>query len=502
MTTTIDTLLAVTNITKRFGETVALNDVSLELFQGEVHCLVGENGAGKSTLIKILAGAEDPDYGTVTIGDQDFEHLEPATAMELGVATIYQDVELISSLTVAENMFLGREIKRFGGVLDFRRQEREARSLMDELNIDIPERAVADTLSPADQQTLQIVKAMGRDASIMIMDEPTSSLGYQEVRALMKLIDGLRRRGLGIIYISHHLEEVFEIGDRVTVLKDGRVVSTTKCSDTTREAVTAAMVGRESSAFYRRERGTPGEVVVEMEGLSKHGLFEDCSFTARAGEVFGIGGMVGAGRSELVRCLYGDIHPDEGTMSLHGRKYKPRNPKHAIRSGIGFVGEDRHIQGLFAKRPVLENLNVIRNESLVLLDGRAERKAATEVAGRINLVMAGLDQPAGSLSGGNQQKTIVGRWLLSQFDVIVLDEPTKGVDVGAKSQIYELISSLVAEGKTVIMVSSDMPELISMSDRIAVMRQGRLVRIIEAEQAEEQELLSEYLGVNESEEQD
>ena len=501
MSNTASPLLSISDTSKSFGETLALDGVSFDLLPGEVHCLVGENGAGKSTLIKILAGAENPDTGVITIGSERFTHLEPDRAMSLGVATIYQDVELISSLTVAENIFLGREIRRFGGLtIDFRRQEREARELMDGLNISIPESVLVDSLSPADQQTLQIVKAMGRDARIMIMDEPTSSLGHQEAGALMELIRDLRGRGLGIIYISHHLEEVFEIGDRITVLKDGRVVTTLDRRETSEEQVTTAMVGRESSAFYHREQVARGEALVEVSGLSKKGMFADCSFTVHAGEVFGIGGMVGAGRSELVRCLYGDLRPESGSMTLRGAPYRPTGPPDAIAQGVGYVGEDRHIQGLFPGRSVLENISVIRNEKQFLLDQRRESALAEDAADKMNLVMTGLSQAVGSLSGGNQQKTIVARWLLAEFDVLILDEPTRGVDVGAKSQIYEIISRLVEEGKAVVMVSSDMPEHISMSDRIGVMRNGRMVRVLEAGQADEHQLLNEYLGVSESEE--
>lgn len=502
MSASKEKLLSVSEASKRFGETQALDAVSFDLYPAEVHCLVGENGAGKSTLIKLLSGAENPDTGTISIGATRFAHLEPDTAMALGIATIYQDVELISSLTVAENIFLGREIKRLGGLaIDFGAQEKEARALMDGLRISIPEGAIVSTLSPADQQTLQIVKAMGRNARIMIMDEPTSSLGYQEARALMALIRDLRDRGIGIIYISHHLEEVFEVGDRITILKDGKVVKTLARAATNEHEVTTAMVGRESSAFYHRDKREPGPEVIRVEGLSKSEMFQECSFEVRSGEILGIGGMVGSGRSELVRSLYGDLCPDGGRVFLHDEPYAPKSPRDAIRHGVGYVGEDRHIQGLFPRRPVLENVSIIHNEDRFLLDLREEERQAGDAAARISLVMSGLDQAVGSLSGGNQQKTIIGRWLLSQFDLLILDEPTKGVDVGAKAQIYGIMARLIDEGKAIIMVSSDMPELISMSDRIAVMRNGRVVRVIDAEDADEQRLVNEYLGVREGEEQ-
>ena len=498
-----DTLLSVSGASKRFGETLALDDVTFDLYPGEVHCVVGENGAGKSTLIKILSGAENPDSGIISVGEARYSHLEPDEAMALGIATIYQDVELISSLSVAENIFLGREMKRFGGMtIDFGAQERETRALLDGLRIDILEDAMVSALSPADQQTLQIVKAMGRNARIMIMDEPTSSLGYQEARALMDLIRDLRQRGLGIVYISHHLEEVFDVGNRITVLKDGRVVETVDRSDASEAQITTSMVGRESSAFYNRAKSDLGPEVVRIDTLGKLGLFRDCSFSVRSGELLGIGGMVGSGRSELVRSLYGDMYPDTGQMFLHGEPYAPEDPRDAIAHRVGYVGEDRHIQGLFPGRSVLENVGVVRNESTFLLNGSEELQQVEQAANRMSIAMSGLNQAAGSLSGGNQQKTIIARWLLATFDLLILDEPTKGVDIGAKAQIYELVSRLLDEGKAIVMVSSDMPELISLSDRIAVMRQGRIVRILDSNAANEQQLVREYLGVNETEEQD
>ena len=503
MTDGSETLLAIDGAGKRFGETFALSEVSFTLHAGEVHCLVGENGAGKSTLIKILAGAENPDSGVIRIGGERYARLEPDVAIGLGIATIYQDVELISSLTVAENIFLGREIKRCGGLaIDFASQETAARALMDSLRIAIPERAIVSTLSTADRQTLQIVKALGRNARIMIMDEPTASLGYREAQALIGLIHDLRARGIGIIYVSHHLEEVFAVGDRITVLKDGRVVQTIEPDATTPHEVTNAMVGRESAALYRRRTAQRGPEVVRLERLTKRGVFTDCSFTVHAGEILGIGGMVGSGRSELVRAIYGDLNPDSGGVYLHGKPYAPSSPRDAIAHRIGYVGEDRHAHGLFPARSVLENMGVVRNENTMLLDHRAERQRARRTAKRMSLALSGLAQPAGSLSGGNQQKTIIGRWLLAAFDLLILDEPTKGVDVGAKARIYAILSQLVNAGKAIIMVSSDMPELIAMSDRIAVMRHGNVVHVMNSDRADEQRLVKRALGVDEDEEQD
>lgn len=492
-----DLLLRLEGVTKVYGRQKALDDVTFDLRAGEVHCLVGENGAGKSTLIKILSGAVRPDAGSLHVIGGDFHTLDPRQAMALGIATIYQDVELIDSLTVADNIFLGCE--RTGalpGVVDARRQFAAARDIMDTLGIDIDERALVEDLPAAKQQMLQIVKALHGEAKVLIMDEPTSSLGLQETKALMQLVKDLRARGVGVIYISHYLEEVFELGDRITVLKDGQVAGTHDVADVDHDTVVRQMVGREASAFFARRRVELGEVQFEVRGLSYGDAVQDVSFSVRCGEIFGIGGMVGSGRSELMHLIFGAARRQAGSVLLGGADVTAGSPKQAMRSGICLVTEDRKASALLAGRSVLENVMVVSNELFggPVLGIRRERRTVDGMVERLGIAVADREQDVLSLSGGNQQKVVVARWLLSEAKVFLFDEPTKGVDIGAKEQIYELMVELAEAGKSVVMISSDMPELLSMSDRIGVMRAGRLTHVLPAEDVNEEMLIQCFLG--------
>jgi ribose transport system ATP-binding protein len=492
-----DLLLRLEGVTKVYGRQKALDDVTFDLRAGEVHCLVGENGAGKSTLIKILSGAVRPDAGSLHVMGGDFHTLDPRQAMALGIATIYQDVELIDSLTVADNIFLGCE--RTGalpGVVDARRQFAAARDIMDTLGIDIDERALVEDLPAAKQQMLQIVKALHGEAKVLIMDEPTSSLGLQETKALMQLVKDLRARGVGVIYISHYIEEVFELGDRITVLKDGQVAGTHDVADVDHDTVVRQMVGREASAFFARRRVELGEVQFEVRGLSYGDAVRDVSFSVRCGEIFGIGGMVGSGRSELMHLIFGAARPQAGSVLLGGADVTAGSPKQAMRSGICLVTEDRKASALLAGRSVLENVMVVSNELFggPVLGIRRERRTVDGMVERLGIAVADREQDVLSLSGGNQQKAVVARWLLSEAKVFLFDEPTKGVDIGAKEQIYELMVELAEAGKSVVMISSDMPELLSMSDRIGVMRAGRLTHVLPAEDVNEEMLIQCFLG--------
>jgi ribose transport system ATP-binding protein len=493
-------VLAIHNLTKAFGDTVALDNVDFTLYAGEVHCLVGENGAGKSTLIKILSGAERPDKGTIVAFGQEFSRLTPDHSLELGIATIYQDVELVTSLTVADNIFLGHEIKTKWGVINYSAQNGKARETLESMAIALPERALVESLSPAQQQTLQIVKAIHINAKIMIMDEPTSSLGVEETRALLDLVRKLTAQKIGIIYISHYLPEIFEIGDRVTVLKDGRVVDTLKVRSTDLQTITRNMLGQERALFYERNHVQTGEVALRVRNLSRRGQFEKVSFDVYRGEILGFGGLVGAGRSALMNVLFGADHSDAGEIVLNERPIVPKSPREAIGQGLAMIPEDRKLQGLFDIRSVLENIVIVQNETNVLfLDHRQENAAVGDLIDRLHIVTQGAQQPVGFLSGGNQQKVILARWLLSKAQIFIFDEPTKGVDIGAKAQIYDLMIQLTQQGKSILMVSSDIPELVSMSDRIAVMRNGELVTVLAAQEVSEQELVGYFLGINDNE---
>jgi len=492
-----DLLLRLEGVTKTYGHNTALDEVSFDLAAGEIHCLVGENGAGKSTLIGILSGAVKPDCGTIHIAGQHFRSLQPRRAMELGVATIYQDVELIESLTVADNIFLGSErTGRIPGIVNARAQFARARQIMDTLRIDINERALVESLSAARKQMLQIVKALHDEAGILIMDEPTSSLGLAETKALMALVKDLRARGVGIIYISHYLEEVFEIGDRITILKDGRSVGTHRVSEVDFNTVVKQMVGREASAFFARDPVEKGPVQFEVRDLSYRDVVRNVSFSVGRGEVFGIGGLVGSGRSELAQLIFGVARPHAGRVLLDGRPVRITSPRQAIRQGICLITEDRKASALFADRPVIENVVIVRNELLggPVLNRRAERRTLDDLVRSLDIAISGPSQTVSELSGGNQQKTVIARWLLSNATVFIFDEPTKGVDIGAKEHIYALVIALAREGKSIIMISSDMPELISMSDRIGVMRNGSLTHVLAADGIEEERLIACFVG--------
>lgn len=490
-------ILAMKGINKRFGDMMALTDVDFQLFAGEVHALVGENGAGKSTLIKILSGAERATSGEIELFGEDYVTLTPDLALSLGVATIYQDVELISSLTVADNIFLGHEKTRVASIVDFDSQKRATRKLLDSLNINIDEGTIVENLSPAQQQMLQIVKALHHEAKILIMDEPTVSLGQEETQALLNLVKQLTARGIGIIYISHFLEEVFQISDRVTVLKDGLRVGTYNTGEIDEHGLANKMIGRERSNFFERERVVPGEIILEVKNLSSPPLVNNANFSLHRGEILGFGGLVGAGRSELMRVLYGIEPSTSGEIVLHGKRVVITSPRAAIEAGLGIIPEDRKNEALLMSRSLLENVALVENENgNMVLNLVGERSLAKKMIERLAIATSGFLKPVGQLSGGNQQKVVIARWLESNADIFIFDEPTKGVDIGAKKHIYDLMVELAKAGKGVLMVSSDMTELMSMSDRIVIMRSNSIVDIVDAKTVSEQSLVAAFLGLD------
>jgi len=495
-----EVVLSVSGLTKSYGaQRPALSDVSFELQAGEVLCVVGENGAGKSTLIKLLSGAVAPGAGTITLQGATFSALVPRQAMALGVSTIYQDVELIDSLSVADNIFLGAELPAAAGFrVDARTQEIEARRHLELLHIDIDPTALVETLSAAQKQNLQIVKALHRSARVLIMDEPTSSLGYEEKRSLMALVKQLKARGIAVIYISHYLEEVFEIGDTILILKDGERVGIWRRDEVDVDFVIRSMVGRDASQFYRREQVAIGAVRVEVKGMLWPGVVEDVSFEIRAGEIFGIGGLVGSGRSELAGLLYGMYPRAAGELFIDGRRVTPRSPQAAIRSGIRLITEDRRKFAMFGPRSVTENVMIVHNELSggPVLALAEEGRISARLIEKLRIVVSSQAQTIESLSGGNQQKAVIARWMIEDADLYLFDEPTKGVDVGAKEEIYKLMVEFARAGKCVVMISSDMPELLSMSDRIGVMRAGRMVKVVENVGIAEQFLIKEFIGIS------
>ncbi|MBP8934047.1 MAG: sugar ABC transporter ATP-binding protein [Candidatus Atribacteria bacterium] len=491
-------LVSLKNITKIYGTHKVLDNVSFDLRKGEIHCLVGENGAGKSTLIKILSGAISPESGEVYISGQKVPFMTPRKAIELGISTVYQDAELVESLTVADNIFLGDEQSAsIPFVVDKNAQFKKAQEIIDTLHMNLPVDALVEDLSVSQKQMLEIVKALYRDSKIIIMDEPTSSLGLEEKKALVNIIRNLKQRGIGIIYISHYLEEIFMIGDRVTILKDGKLVNTYEVAAVDMETVIRGMVGREASAFYHRKKIPLGPIQVEVQNLSKKGVIHPVSFEVRKGEILGIGGLVGSGRSELVGLIFGIQQPDSGKVIIKGKEVTIQNPRDAIRAGIGLITEDRRKLGLFTGRNLVENISLVHNDVFkgFIIDRNEEKDLSNQMVNELSIATSDINQLVEELSGGNQQKVVIARWLLDDAILCIFDEPTKGVDIGAKQQIYELMLELAEKGKSIIMVSSDMPELLSLSDRIIVMREGRIVEILDNHQIKEEDLIKKFMGV-------
>ncbi|MEV5277260.1 sugar ABC transporter ATP-binding protein [Streptomyces sp. NPDC051994] len=469
-------LLRVEGIRKSFPGVVALDGVDFDLRRGEVHVLLGENGAGKSTLIKVLSGAHRPDGGRILAAGREVRIHGAQDAERLGIATIHQEFNLVPELTVAENIFLGRQPRRFG-MIDRRRMEADAQALLQRVGLDVSPRAKVRELGIARLQMVEIAKALSLDARVLIMDEPTAVLTSEEVDKLFRIVRDLRDDGVGTVFITHHLEEIAALGDRVTVLRDGRSVGQVPAA-TPEDELVRLMVGRSIEQQYPRERPDPGRPLLSVRGLTRHGVFHDVSFEVRAGEVVGLAGLVGAGRTEVARAVFGADPYDAGTVDVRGESVAGGDVNAAMGAGVGLVPEDRKGQGLVLDASVQENLGLVTLRSATragLVDLKGQRADATRVAGQLGVRMAGLDQRVRTLSGGNQQKVVIGKWLLADTQVLILDEPTRGIDVGAKVEIYQLINELTASGRAVLMISSDLPEVLGMSDRVLVMAQGRIV---------------------------
>ena len=469
-------LLAMRCISKSFPGVRALSDVSLELMRGEVLALVGENGAGKSTLIKVLGGAHPPDSGEIHLDGQRVRFPTPTVAQHAGVSIIYQEFNLIPDLTVRENIFLGRERTRWG-MIRAGDEDREVRELFAKIGTEIHPEARCRELTVAQQQKVEIAKALSQKARIVVMDEPTAALATKEVEQLYAVIEDLKAHGIGIIYISHRLEEIFEVADRVMVLRDGERVGCDEIGNVTRESLIETMVGRPIESEFPRHTATPGAERLRLEGLRRGNAVRDVSLTVRSGEILGMAGLAGAGRTETMRIAFGADTPDAGKIYIDGNPVRIRNPRDAIRQRICLLTEDRKGQGLVLKHSIRENFglpNLDRYLRGPFIDERMERSELAQYAESLKIKIAGQDQPAGNLSGGNQQKVVLAKWLARQADILVFDEPTRGIDVGAKYEIYLLMNRLVEEGKAVIMISSELPEILGMSDRILVMHEGRI----------------------------
>ncbi|GMA42150.1 sugar ABC transporter ATP-binding protein [Mobilicoccus caccae] len=486
-----DALLRLEGVSKSFAGVHAVRDVDLAVRRGEVHVLLGENGAGKSTLIKMVAGVHEPDSGRIVIEGREVRIPDTRTSESLGVATIHQELNLVPGLSVAENLTLGRTPSRFG-LVDRGAARRYARDAIARIGLDIDVDRPVSTLGVARQQMVEIAKALAMDARLLILDEPTAALTRSETDVLFDVVRELRRQGVAMIFISHHLDEIEEIGDRITVLRDGTAVDTVAAGAGEAELV-RLMVGREIDDLYPRRRAEVGSPLLEVEALTQPGAFEDISITVRAGEVVGVAGLMGAGRTEVLRAVAGADSYSSGSVTMQGHRLPKRDVAAAVSAGVGLVPEDRKSSGLVLGGSVEENLGyaTLRPTGKAgLADLRGQRRRSAEVADRLRIRMASLDQQVRGLSGGNQQKVVFGRWFMAGSTVLLLDEPTRGVDVGAKVEIYELVNTVTENGGGVLLVSSDLPEVISMSDRVLVMAHGRVVGELSAEEATQDAVMS------------
>ncbi|MDF2702396.1 MAG: transporter related [Rubrobacteraceae bacterium] len=487
----VSPLLEMRGITKRFPGVTALDGVDFELERGEVHVILGENGAGKSTLIKMLSGAYQPDEGEILFEGEPVRIHSAAVAQGLVISTIYQEFNLVPQLTVAENVFLGRQPRRLG-IVDRRRMREQARRLLERIRVRVDPDAPVSALGVAQRQMVEIAKALSLEARVLIMDEPTASLSGQEVQRLFEIVRGLKQEEVGVIFISHHLEEVTEIGDRVTVLRDGRLVGQVPATTDHSELV-RMMVGRSIEDQFPRRRPEIGDVLLKVRDLSREGVLEELSLRVRAGEVVGIAGIVGAGRTELARAIFGVDPVDSGEVWVEGRRMERFDPREAKHRGIGFATEDRQGQGIVPPLSVAENLALASLERYTragLLNRREERSQAEKMIEDLNIRTPGPDQEVRYLSGGNQQKVVIGKWLLADSRVLIMDEPTRGIDVGAKVEIYELMNELTEQGAGILMISSDLPEVLGMSDRILVMAGGRITGELSGEEATQERVMT------------
>lgn len=486
-------VLEMRGITKTYPGVMALTGVDFNMMPGEVHALVGENGAGKSTLMKILAGADTRDSGRITIDGRDVQIDSPQEAMRLGVSIIYQEFNLVPYMNAAENIFLGREpASAVPGVIDFGKMYSDAQRIIEELGVKLDIRVSVNQLSIAQQQMVEIAKATSRKSRIIAMDEPSATLTDHELENLFNLIRRLKAEGVSIIYISHRLEEIFAIADRVTVLRDGTWVDTKPVSDTDREDIIRMMVGRELQDTIPKVAAEQGNVALEVRGLVRTGAINNVSFSVRRGEILGIAGLVGAGRSEVARAIFGADPLEHGQILIDGRPVVIRSPQDAIRQGIGLVTEDRKALGLILGMAVRENVSLANLGVLARLgfvSKRREKQVADDYVRDLLIKTPSIEQAVQNLSGGNQQKVVLAKWLFTKSKILIFDEPTRGIDVGAKTEIYQLMNKLAADGAAIIMISSELPEVLGMSDRILVMHEGEIAGELSREEATQEKIM-------------
>ncbi|WP_113282287.1 sugar ABC transporter ATP-binding protein [Phyllobacterium pellucidum] len=493
------TLLSMTGIDKRFAGISALSGASFEVGRGEVHALIGQNGAGKSTLIKVLTGYHRRDAGEVTFDGRPFEVFSPHQAQASGISTIYQEINLVPYRSITENICLGREARRFG-FLDWKRMHQEAETLLQRFNVRIDVRRPLMEFNTATQQMVAIARAIGFSAKLVIMDEPTSSLDEREVSVLFDVIRQLKQEGVSVIFVSHKLDELYEVCDRVTIMRDGRTIKSARMIEIDKIGLVSSMLGRtidraegHATAFSERDRRKIGDVLLSAENLAINQAVQDVSFDVRQGEIAGFAGLLGAGRTETARLVFGIDRPRAGTMQLDGQKFAPRGPAEAIAAGMGFCTEDRKSEGIVPEMSVAENMMLALMPKLSksgIIDEKAQREIVERFIKQLGVKCSGPDQKVRELSGGNQQKVLLGRWLAMNPRLLILDEPTRGIDVGAKGEIQSLIKSLADEGLAVLMISSELEEVTEGADRVFVLREGLSVATFDRSEATEDAVMS------------
>lgn len=488
-------------ISKSFSGTVALDNVDFELKEGEVHALVGENGAGKSTLIKILSGIHKADQGDIYLDGKQVEIPDPLSAKRLGIAAIYQEPAVFPELSIAENVFMGhQECNRLTRRIDWGKMYSQTQRLLDSLGVKLDPKAKLKQLSAAEQQLIEIVKALSLNSRILIMDEPTSSLTLKEIEKLFETIRRLKEQGTSIVFISHRLEEAFEIADRITVLRDGRYIGTRSISQdsVSIDQIIKMMVGRELTEMFPKKEAKIGSEILRVENLAQQGHLHDVSFELKRGEILGFSGLVGAGRTELAKVIFGLGTPDSGRIYVDGKEVRISNPWTALEYGIAYVPEDRQAEGLILPMNITHNITLPvmgRFSKMGWVDQDGETKNAKQYADILTIKARGLWEQVAKLSGGNQQKVVLAKWLATNPKVLILDEPTRGIDVGAKVSVHEFVSELAAQGVGIIMISSELPEILGMSDRVMVMFEGRIVAEFSREEVTQDKVLSAAVGM-------
>lgn len=494
-------LVQMVDISKAFPSVQALDKVQFDIGKGEVHALVGENGAGKSTLIKILMGVYSKDSGKTIIKGQEIDIKSPIHSKALGLGAVYQDVNLAPHLSVAENFFMGNLLKNKFGMIDRKRMEKEVKDVLDSINVNVSPTSIVRDLSVAEQEMVSIAKIMHQNADVVIFDEPTALLTSEETEQLFKIIKQITDQGKGVIYISHRLEEIFRISDRVTVFKDGQYVDTTMTKDTNEDEIISKMVGRVITDMYNIKSHKGDDVVLEVKGLTRDGVYSDINFNVHEQEVFGMFGLVGSGRTEIARSIFGLELPDAGSVVFKGKETNFKTPKQAIEGGFALIPEDRREQGLAMQLDLIDNTNSVASAKVSkfgVLNLNKARDKAEKYVELLNTKVSSVKQQVSNLSGGNQQKVVISKWLAQDSELLFFDEPTVGVDVGAKLEIYRIFEDLLSQDKTIVLISSYLPELMGLSDRILVMHEGKQMGILNRDEFDEERILRLASGLKDS----